>query len=75
MCGNVQGKLAVKDFNIVDEANGAGRAVVKSFPVMIRNGKLEIRLFWASKGTQVVPVRGVYGSLISAISVNQSKLC
>ncbi|CAN6803742.1 unnamed protein product, partial [Brassica oleracea] len=44
-------------FNIVDEAKGVGRAVVKSFLVMITNGKLEIRLFWAGKGTQATPVR------------------
>ncbi|KAH0880790.1 hypothetical protein HID58_068184 [Brassica napus] len=47
-------------FNIVDEAKGVGRAVVKSFLVMITNGKLEIRLFWAGKGTQATPVRGEY---------------
>ncbi|KAF8110468.1 hypothetical protein N665_0083s0032 [Sinapis alba] len=66
----VQGKLVVKDFNIVDEAKGVGRAVVKSFPVMITDGKLEIRLFWAGKGTQGLPTRGVYGALISAVSVD-----
>ncbi|KAL0900083.1 hypothetical protein Bca101_084044 [Brassica carinata] len=66
----VQGKLEVKDFNIVDEAKGVGRAVVKSFPVMITDGKLEIRLFWAGKGTQGLPTRGVYGALISAVSVD-----
>ncbi|KAH0852734.1 LOW QUALITY PROTEIN: hypothetical protein HID58_090801 [Brassica napus] len=66
--GNVQGKVVVKDFNIVDEAKGVGRAVVKSFPVMISDGKLEIRLFWAGKGTQDLP--GVYGALISAVSVD-----
>ncbi|CAG7882572.1 unnamed protein product, partial [Brassica rapa] len=43
----MQGKLEVKDFDIVNEAKGVGRAVVKSFQVMITNGKLEIRLFWA----------------------------
>uniref|UniRef100_M4CBI6 non-specific serine/threonine protein kinase n=1 Tax=Brassica campestris TaxID=3711 RepID=M4CBI6_BRACM len=66
----VQGKLEVKDFDIVNEAKGVGRAVVKSFQVMITNGKLEIRLFWAGKGTQAIPSRGVYGSLISAVSVD-----
>ncbi|XP_013587281.1 PREDICTED: probable leucine-rich repeat receptor-like serine/threonine-protein kinase At3g14840 isoform X2 [Brassica oleracea var. oleracea] len=66
----VQGKLVAKGFNIVDKANGAGRAVVKSFPVRITDGKLEIRLFWAGKGTQATPVRGVYGALISAVSVD-----
>ena len=75
VCGNVQGRLEVKDFDIVNEAKGVGRAVVKSFQVMITNGKLEIRLFWAGKGTQAIPSRGVYGSLISAVSVDPSKLC
>ncbi|WZY95509.1 hypothetical protein YC2023_067838 [Brassica napus] len=66
----VQGKFVLKDFNIVDEAKGVGRAVVMRFPVMITDGKLEIRLFWAGKGTQGLPTRGVYGALISAISVD-----
>nr|VDD46375.1 unnamed protein product [Brassica oleracea] len=65
----VQGNLVVKDFNIVHEAKGVGRDVVRSFPVMITDGKLEIRLFWAGKGTQGLPTRGVYGALISAVSV------
>ena len=71
---DVQGKLVVKDFDIVSEAKGAGRVVVKSFQVMITNGMLEVRLFWAGKGTQAIPVRGSYGALISAVSVDQSKL-
>ncbi|XP_010502195.1 PREDICTED: probable leucine-rich repeat receptor-like serine/threonine-protein kinase At3g14840 [Camelina sativa] len=66
----VQGKLVAKDFNIVDEAKGVGKAVVKNFPVTITNGKLEIRLQWAGKGTQAIPVKGVYGPLISAVSVD-----
>ncbi|KAF3529063.1 hypothetical protein DY000_02043033 [Brassica cretica] len=66
----VQGKRVAKDFNIVTEAKGAGRAVVKSFPVTITNRKLEIRLLWAGKGTQALPQRGSYGSLISAVSVD-----
>ncbi|CAH8391267.1 unnamed protein product [Eruca vesicaria subsp. sativa] len=66
----VQGKRVAKDFDIVTEAKGAGRAVVKSFPVTITNRKLEIRLLWAGKGTQVIPERGSYGSLISAVSVD-----
>jgi hypothetical protein len=71
----LQGKREVKDFNIVDEAKGVGKAVVKKFPVMVTNGKLEIRLQWAGKGTQAIPVRGVYGPLISAVSVDPGKLC
>lgn len=63
-----------KDFNIEDEAGGVGKAVIKRFPVTVTNSTLEIRLHWAGKGTTGIPVRGVYGPLISAISVNPSKL-
>ncbi|XP_010431689.1 PREDICTED: probable leucine-rich repeat receptor-like serine/threonine-protein kinase At3g14840 [Camelina sativa] len=66
----IQGKLEIKDFNIVDEAKGVGKIVIKKFFLMITNGKLEIRLQWAAKGTQGIPVKGVYGSLISAVSVD-----
>ncbi|XP_017641966.1 probable leucine-rich repeat receptor-like serine/threonine-protein kinase At3g14840 isoform X1 [Gossypium arboreum] len=66
----LQGKLVQKDFNIEDEAGGVGKAVIKKFPVTVTNSTLEIRLHWAGKGTTGIPVRGVYGPLISAISVN-----
>ncbi|PPR81260.1 hypothetical protein GOBAR_AA39454 [Gossypium barbadense] len=66
----LQGKLVQKDFNIEDEAGGVGKAVIKKFPVTVTNSTLEIRLHWAGKGTTGIPVRGVYGPLISAVSVN-----
>ncbi|ESQ30076.1 hypothetical protein EUTSA_v10012029mg [Eutrema salsugineum] len=66
----IQRKLEVKDFNIVEEAKGVGNVVVKTFPVEITDGKLEIRLSWAGKGTTVIPTEDVYGPLISAISVD-----
>ncbi|XP_021911708.1 probable leucine-rich repeat receptor-like serine/threonine-protein kinase At3g14840, partial [Carica papaya] len=66
----IQGKLVQKDFNIADEAGGVGKAIIKSFIAIVTNGTLEIRLYWAGKGTTAIPVRGVYGPLISAISVN-----
>ncbi|KAK0599605.1 hypothetical protein LWI29_006871 [Acer saccharum] len=65
----VQGKLVLKDFNIEDEAGGAAKAIVKKFTVAVTNNTLEIRLYWAGKGTVSIPVKGVYGPLISAISV------
>ncbi|GLU18027.1 hypothetical protein SLE2022_343500 [Rubroshorea leprosula] len=68
----IQGKLVQKDFNIVDEAGGVGRAIIKEFPAVVTNGTLEIRLYWAGKGTMTIPVGGVYGPLISAISVNSN---
>ncbi|GLT46361.1 hypothetical protein SLA2020_201220 [Shorea laevis] len=66
----IQGKLVQKDFNIVDEAGGVGKVIIKTFPAVVTNGTLEIRLYWAGKGTTTIPSRGVYGPLISAISVN-----
>lgn len=63
-----------KDFNIEDEAGGVGKAVIKKFPVAVTNSTLEIRFHWAGKGTTGIPVRGVYGPLISAISVNPGML-
>ncbi|KAI9186159.1 hypothetical protein LWI28_014274 [Acer negundo] len=65
----VQGKLVLKDFNIEDEAGGAAKAIIKNFTVAVTNNTLEIRLFWAGKGTVGIPFRGVYGPLVSAISV------
>lgn len=67
-----QGKLVKKDFNIEEEAGGVGRAVVKTFISDVKDSTLEIRLVWAGKGTTAIPIRGVYGPLISAISVKSS---
>ncbi|XVE63320.1 hypothetical protein DITRI_Ditri07aG0010600 [Diplodiscus trichospermus] len=66
----IQGKLVLKDFNIEDEAGEVGKAIIRKFPTTVTNSTLEIRLHWAGKGTTGIPVRGVYGPLISAISVN-----
>ncbi|KAK9937792.1 hypothetical protein M0R45_014561 [Rubus argutus] len=66
----IQGSLVQKDFNIANEAGGFGKAVLKNFTAHVTTNTLEIRLFWAGKGTTGIPVRGVYGPLISAISVD-----
>ncbi|KAJ8616560.1 hypothetical protein MRB53_035932 [Persea americana] len=66
----IQGKLVLKDFNIENEAGGTQRAVVKNFTAIVTTNTLEIRFYWAGKGTQSIPVRGTYGPLISAISVD-----
>lgn len=71
----MQRKLEVKDFNIAAEAKGVGNVVIKTFPVEITNGKLDIQLYWAGKGTTIIPNEDVYGPLISAISVEPSKQC
>ncbi|XP_024019466.1 probable leucine-rich repeat receptor-like serine/threonine-protein kinase At3g14840 isoform X2 [Morus notabilis] len=66
----IQGKLVLKDFNIADEAGQAGKAVIKNFTAVVTSSTLDIRFYWAGKGTTAIPNRGVYGPLISAISVN-----
>ncbi|KAK6920978.1 Malectin domain [Dillenia turbinata] len=70
----IQGKLVLKNFNIVKEANGTCRPVIKNFNASVADNTLEIRFYWAGKGTTVIPTTGVYGPLISAISVCPSKL-
>ena len=64
----------MKDFNIMEEAGGAGIGITKIFDNILVNGStLEIHLYWAGKGTTAIPDRGVYGPLISAITVTPSE--
>ncbi|CAL5201066.1 unnamed protein product [Lathyrus oleraceus] len=66
----LQGKSVQKDFNIAKEARGVGKKIIKQFnDVVVTSNTLEIRLYWAGKGTQYLPNKSVYGPLISAISV------
>ncbi|XP_028956126.2 probable LRR receptor-like serine/threonine-protein kinase At1g53440 [Malus sylvestris] len=67
---SIQGNLVLKDFNIMEEARGVGKGIVREFDnVTVIGSTLEIHLYWAGKGTTAIPYRGVYGPLISAISV------
>ncbi|KAI3833661.1 hypothetical protein MKW92_000168 [Papaver armeniacum] len=65
----IQGKLELKDFDIAKAAGGARKAVIKNFTAVVTSNTLEIRFSWAGKGTQRIPNNGLYGPLISAISV------
>ncbi|KAF8030925.1 hypothetical protein BT93_D0193 [Corymbia citriodora subsp. variegata] len=65
----VQEKLVWKDFNIKDEAGGVEKPAVEIFNVSVTNNMLEVRFYWAGKGTTRIPRRSVYGPLVSAISV------
>ncbi|XVE63316.1 hypothetical protein DITRI_Ditri07aG0010200 [Diplodiscus trichospermus] len=58
------------DIYIQDEAGGVGKAIIKNFTAVVTNSAFEIRLHWAGKGTTDIPIKGVCGPLISAISVN-----
>ena len=66
----LKGELVEKDFNIADEAGGVGIEVIKHYLAVVNNNSLEIRFYWAGKGTTGIPGGGVYGPLISAISVH-----
>ncbi|XP_056847272.1 probable LRR receptor-like serine/threonine-protein kinase At1g29720 isoform X2 [Raphanus sativus] len=70
----IQGKLFLRDFNIKEEANGTMKPIVQELKdVNVTNHVLEIRLYWAGKGTTLIPNRGYYGPLISAISLCHSQ--
>ncbi|XP_009603858.1 putative LRR receptor-like serine/threonine-protein kinase At1g07650 [Nicotiana tabacum] len=66
----LQENLVLKDFNIAKEAGGPGQPIVKTFTAAVTSHTLKIHFYWAGKGTTGIPVRGVYGPLISAISVD-----
>ena len=63
----------MKDFNIENEAEGIDKAVIKNFAAVVTNKVLMIRFHWARKGTTATPNRGIYGPLVSAISVESGK--
>ncbi|KAF4347022.1 hypothetical protein F8388_017834 [Cannabis sativa] len=65
----VQEKLELKDFNIEKEANGVDKEFIKVVKAVVSYKTLEIRFQWTGKGTRNIPKRGMYGSLISAISI------
>ncbi|CAA7402422.1 unnamed protein product [Spirodela intermedia] len=65
----IQGNKVLRDFNIVAAANGTGKEVIRNFTALVEVGTLEIHFVWSGKGTNSIPDRGVYGPLISAISV------
>ncbi|KAK8951528.1 putative LRR receptor-like serine/threonine-protein kinase [Platanthera zijinensis] len=65
---SIQGEKVLRDFDIAKEANGAGKKIVKTFTAAV-DGTLEIDFQWMGKGTNSIPTRGVYGPLVSAISV------
>ncbi|KAF7151709.1 hypothetical protein RHSIM_Rhsim02G0088800 [Rhododendron simsii] len=71
----IQDKLAWKDFDIEAAAKGVDKEKVLTLTnVAVTNHIIEIRFYWAGKGTRSIPTRGTYGILISAISVVFSKL-
>ncbi|GMN36900.1 hypothetical protein TIFTF001_042531 [Ficus carica] len=71
---SIQGKTLLKDFNIAERAGGVNKGYNHTFDDIIVDGStLEIHLYWAGKGTTAIPNKGVYGPLISAISVTSNE--
>ncbi|KAH7512736.1 hypothetical protein FEM48_Zijuj12G0122100 [Ziziphus jujuba var. spinosa] len=67
---SIQGNIFLKDFNIAEAAGGVGKNITMTHDNVLVNGStLEIHLYWAGKGTSDIPAKGVYGPLISAITV------
>ncbi|KAF7803233.1 putative LRR receptor-like serine/threonine-protein kinase RFK1 isoform X2 [Senna tora] len=73
----VQEQLVQKNFNIESETNVAQKPLVLPIHnVSVTDNILEIRFHWAGKGTTRIPDIGVYGPLISAVSVvSDSRPC
>ncbi|CAH9143234.1 unnamed protein product [Cuscuta epithymum] len=70
---SIQGNVVLTDFNIVAEAKGAGIGTYRDFDNVLVNGSsLEIHLYWTGKGTNAIPMRSVYGPLISAITITSN---
>ncbi|KAI5591081.1 hypothetical protein BDE02_04G055000 [Populus trichocarpa] len=66
----VQEILVWEKFNIEDQVGSAEKPLVKQvLNVSVTNNMLEIRFYFAGKGTTRTPDRGVYGPIISGISV------
>ncbi|KAL3646230.1 hypothetical protein CASFOL_011410 [Castilleja foliolosa] len=66
----IEGEVVLPEFDIAREANGVGRGIYREFNNVTVNGNtLEIHLYWTGKGTTAIPEKGIYGPLISAISV------
>ncbi|VFQ81597.1 unnamed protein product [Cuscuta campestris] len=65
----IQGVRVLKDFDIKSIAKGVDIPLKLKFNATVTDKTLEVRFHYAGKGTTAVPVRGKYGSLVSAISV------
>ncbi|KAL7211555.1 hypothetical protein ACSBR2_014422 [Camellia fascicularis] len=69
----IQDELVLKDFDIETVAQGVDKAVVRKFNnTVVKNKTIEIRFYWAGKGTRAVPNRGIYGPLMSAIYIESN---
>ena len=65
--------MKLKDYDIEHEALGVDKAVKPELKAFVKDKTLQIRFVYTGKGTTGVPVRGIYGPLISAISMESGK--
>ncbi|XP_068643016.1 probable LRR receptor-like serine/threonine-protein kinase At1g56130 [Aristolochia californica] len=65
----IQEERVLQDFNIVEEAKGWKRAVIRTFRTNVTNSIMDIHFFWAGKGTCCIPSQSTYGPLVSAIHI------
>lgn len=64
-----------KDFDIRKAAGGRSLAAVNlEFKALVSENYLEIHFFWTGKGSCCVPLQGVYGPSVSAISATPGNL-
>ncbi|KAI7999241.1 putative LRR receptor-like serine/threonine-protein kinase [Camellia lanceoleosa] len=48
----IQDVLVLPDFNIENVAHGVDKAVVQKLNTLVKNNTIEIRFYWAGKGTR-----------------------
>ncbi|KAL8140523.1 hypothetical protein V2J09_006544 [Rumex salicifolius] len=66
----IQERLVLKDFDIAEVTSGTDKIAKKFRHISVTDTTtIEIRFYYAGKGTTATPIRGTYGPLISAISV------
>ena len=71
----LQGVNQLKNFDIKNEAGGVDKhKITKIKNIRVTNGTLEIRFQYVGKGTSFIPEKGVFGPLISAISMESGTL-
>ena len=71
----VTGETRMEGFYTVKEAKGVDKVVIKKTnAVHVKNKTLEIRFHWSVNGTTASPRRGIYGTLISTISIESGNL-
>lgn len=67
----IQGERVLQDLNILKEAGGPKKALIKTLVANVTNTALDIHLMWAGRGTCCIPFQSTYGPLVSAIRVSQ----